>query len=46
MDEIPLQVNQKVSTEKGSHENIESDLDESELYQMDNMSLDDTKEKN
>ena len=43
MDEILLQKNQKVNNEKEAHENVESDFDESELYQIDNMSLDDTK---
>ena len=34
-----------MSADKGAHENIESYFDESELYQIKNMSLDDTKEK-
>ena len=45
MDGILLQENQKVSAEKESHGNIESGFDESKLYQVDNMSLEDTKEK-
>ena len=40
-----MQENQTVGAEKGEYENIESDFDESELYQIENMSLDDTKEK-
>ena len=44
VDEILLHENRKVSYEKGSHENIESDFDECRLYQVSNMSLDDTKE--
>ena len=34
-----------MSSEKGSHENIESDFDESKLYQINNMSLYETKGK-
>ena len=45
VDGILLQENQKVSDEREAHENIESDFDESELYWIDSMSLDDTKEK-
>ena len=45
MDEILLQENQKVIADKGSHENIASDFDESELYHIDNISIDDTKGK-
>ena len=45
VDEILLQENQKLISEKGEHENIESDFDENDLYQIDNMSLEDTKEK-
>ena len=44
MDEILLQENQKVSADKGANKNIESDFDENKLYQIDNMSLDNTKE--
>ena len=36
--------NQKVSAEKESPEHIESDFDENELYHIDNISLEDTKE--
>ena len=43
VDEILMQENQKLSAETGAHENIESYFDESELYQIENMSLDDTK---
>ena len=42
-DEIILQENQKVSTEKRTHKNTKSDFYESKLYQINNMSLDDTK---
>ena len=45
VDEILLQENQKVSATKEAHENIESGLDEKNLYQINNMSLEDTKEK-
>ena len=30
---------------KESHENVESDFDEKEMYHIDNMSLEDTKDK-
>ena len=43
VDEILLHENQKVIAEKGAHENVESDFEESKLYQIDNMSIDDTK---
>ena len=43
VDEILLHKNQKLSAEKEAHEKFESDFDENELYQIDNMSLDDTK---
>ena len=43
MDEILIQEKKSVSAEKESHENIESDYDENKLYQIYNMSLDDTK---
>ena len=45
MDGIILQENQKVSAEEESHGNIESGFDQSEIYQVNNMSLEDTKEK-
>ena len=45
VDEILLHENEKVSANKEAHENIESDFDEIKLYQIDNMSLDDTQEK-
>ena len=45
MDVIILQENNKVSAEEESHENIESDFYENDLYQIDNMSLDDRREK-
>ena len=40
----PTIMKKKESAEKGSHENIESDFDESKIYQIYNMSLDGTKE--
>ena len=43
VEEILLHESQKLSADKVSHENIEPDFDESELYQIYNMSLDDTK---
>ena len=43
VNEILLQENQKVSAEKGAHENIESDFDENKLYYINNMSLEDIK---
>ena len=45
MDEILPQYNNKVSAEAEAHENIESDLDENDIYNIDNISLDDRKEK-
>ena len=45
MDGILLQENNKVSAEEEAHKNIESELDENYLYQIDNMSLNDKKEK-
>ena len=39
VDKIILHENQKISLEKEAHENIESDFDESELYQTENMSI-------
>ena len=44
MDEIFRQENNKVSAESEAHKNIESDIDENDLYQIDNMSLDDKRE--
>ena len=43
MDEIILQKNNKVIAEAGSHENIESEIDENDLYQIGNMSLNENK---
>ena len=40
-----MQENNKVSDDKEAHENIESGFDKNDLYQIDNMSLDDKKEK-
>ena len=45
MDEILLHENKKVITAKEAPENIQSDFDENNLYQIENMSLEDTKEK-
>ena len=39
MDELILKGNNKVSAEYEAHENIESEIDENDLYQIDNMSL-------
>ena len=44
MDEILLHENKKASAVKEAPENIESDFDENKLYQIDNMSLEYTKE--
>ena len=44
MDEIFLWENNKVSAEEEAHENIEYDFYENDLYQIDNMSLDEKKE--
>ena len=45
MDEILLHENKKVITAKEAPENIQSDFDENNLYQIENMSLEDTNEK-
>ena len=45
MNEILLRENEKVSAVKESPANIESDFDKNELYHIENMSLEDTKEK-
>ena len=45
VDEILLNENQKVSAAKESAENIESDFDDKEHYNIDNMRLKNTKEK-
>ena len=44
MDKILLQENQKVNSDNGAYENIESGFNENKIYQIYNMSLD-TKEK-
>ena len=44
MDEILPHENQKVSAEKEAHENFESEFDDNELYEINNMSLEYTKE--
>ena len=44
-DEIILQENDKVSDESEAHETIESDIDENNLYKIENMSIDYKKEK-
>ena len=43
MDEIFLQENNKVSDESETHENIESKLDDNDIYQIDNMRLNNKK---
>ena len=45
VDEIILQENNKLSAEAESHKNIDSEIDENDLYLIDNMSLDENKEK-
>ena len=45
VDKILLQENEKVSSVREAHENIESDFDEIKIYQIDNISIEDTKEK-
>ena len=39
VDEIVLKENNKVSSQEEAHKNIEYDIDENDLYQIDNMSL-------
>ena len=39
MYEILLEENQNLSAKKKAYENIESDFNENELYQIDNISL-------
>ena len=39
-----LQENNKVSAEEEAHKNIEFYFDENDMYQIDNMSLEDKKE--
>ena len=43
VDGILHQENNKVSAEEEVHKNTKSDFDENNLYQVDNMSLDDKK---
>ena len=43
MDIILTQENNKLSSEAEAHENIEYDLDDNDIYQICNMSLDDKK---
>ena len=43
VDEIFLQENNKVSDESETHENIESKLDDNDIYQIDNMRLNNKK---
>ena len=45
VDEILLYETKKVSSQKEAPEFLESDFYEDKLYQIDNMSLDETKEK-
>ena len=42
-DDIILQDNKKLSMEEEAHEKIYSDADKSDLYEIDNMSLDEKK---
>ena len=44
MDEILLHENNKVSAEEKLHENIESNIDENDLYHIEKISLGDKKE--
>ena len=46
MDEILLHETQKLSAEREAPEFLESDYDKNELYKVESMSLEDTKEKN
>ena len=41
MDELLLQESNNVCAEAEAHENIKPDLDDNDLYQIDNTSLDD-----
>ena len=43
MDEILLHKNEKLSAVKGSPENVDSDFGWEKLYQIENVSLEDTK---
>ena len=45
LDKIIPQENSKLSAEAEVHDNIESEIDYNDLYQIDNMSIDDKKEK-
>ena len=45
VDEILLHENEKVSAAREAHENVDSDFDDNKIYQIDNMSLEETKEK-
>ena len=45
MDKILLNETQKVSDAKEAHECWEYDYEENKLYQVENVSLEDTKEK-
>ena len=40
-----MRENEKVSATKEAHENVESDFDDNKIYQIYNMSLEETKEK-
>ena len=46
VDEILLHETQKLSAEREAPEFLESDYDKNELYKVESMSLEDTKEKN
>ena len=45
MDDIILQENNKLSAESVTSENIDSKIDEKNIYRIDNMSHDEKKEK-
>ena len=44
MDEILVQEDNTLSSEEDAHENIEQNFDDNNLYQIDNMNIDDKKE--
>ena len=44
LDQIILQDNIKLSVEEKAHENINSEFDKNDLYEIDNMDLDENKE--
>ena len=46
VDEIILQKNEKLSVKYETHDNIDDEVDEDELYELDKMSLDEKKLRN